>query len=55
MSKNREMKIADDHCPTCDNPVEVYAPQPYASGPEMEQALEAILSLARTALAKVKE
>ena len=36
------MKIADDHCPTCDHPIEVFVPQPYASGPELLEALEAL-------------
>ncbi len=34
------MKITDDHCPTCDHPIEVFVPQPYASGPELLEVLE---------------
>jgi len=41
---NTEMKIAEDLCPSCSHIIEVFVPQPYASGPELLEALELIHS-----------
>ena len=38
-----ELKIADDFCPSCSHVIEVFVPQPYASGPELLEVLEQIV------------
>ena len=43
MQRNIELKIAEDLCPSCSHVIEVFVPQPYASGPELLELLSALM------------